>query len=82
MVDASLEPVAEMEQHELTYRHFQLALRWIIVVHAAGVPFLVLWFCTGAGFLGAAVVGLIIFALGLFWLTHRKSFDDLASHAS
>ncbi|HEX4179508.1 MAG TPA: aa3-type cytochrome c oxidase subunit IV [Caulobacteraceae bacterium] len=59
---------AELHQHEITFHHFMLVVRWAVVLHIAGLPFLVMWFCTGAGFLAAAVTGAVIFAIATWAL--------------
>ena len=54
-----------LHTHEVSFHHFMLAVRWIIVVNIVVLPFFVLWFCTGAGFLTAAVTGLVLLAIGV-----------------
>lgn len=60
----SEDPV-ELHNHEATFHHFMLFIRWTIVLNVAGLPFLVMWFCTSAGFLAAAITGAIIFAIAV-----------------
>ena len=55
----------ELHAHETTFHHFMLVIRWVIVINVAGLPFLVVWFTTGGGFLAATVTGVILFAIGV-----------------
>jgi hypothetical protein len=45
--------------------------KWGSLFVGALVLFLVLWFCTGAGFGGALVTAAIVVALGVFFLRSR-----------
>jgi len=45
--------------------------KWGSLVIASGVLFLVLWFCTGTGFMGAAFTGIVVLALGITFLRSR-----------
>jgi hypothetical protein len=54
----------EVIEHERTFHRFVLGLKWIVLLHLAGLSFLVLLFCTPAGFVGSALTGVIIFAIG------------------
>jgi hypothetical protein len=60
----------EMDIHEqaATYDLVMNIAKYGSLVLAAMLSFLVLWFCTGTGFLGAAIVGVVILALGIFFL--------------
>jgi ABC-type nickel/cobalt efflux system permease component RcnA len=58
----------EISEHEHTYRRFMGVIRIAMVAHAAALPFLVLLFCTQAGFLTSALTAVVILALGLWWL--------------
>ena len=42
--------------------------KWGSLVLAAGLLALVLWFCTGAGFIAGAVAGLVVLTLGILLL--------------
>ncbi|MFI4965890.1 MAG: aa3-type cytochrome c oxidase subunit IV [Caulobacterales bacterium] len=63
----------EMDIHEqVSTFHLVVGLtKWISLHIAAMLVFLVLWFCTGAGFLGALITGIVILALGIFFLRSR-----------
>lgn len=60
----------EVYEHERTFHRFVLALKWIILLHMAGLPFLVLLFCTSTGFVASALTGVVIFALGAPFMLH------------
>ena len=65
----------EMDIHEqaATFHSVMVASKWSIVALAAGIAFLTLWFCTGAGFFNALVVAVVITAVGIFFLRERPS---------
>lgn len=60
------EPI--LAAHERTYHAFNVLLRWCMVALASGILFLTLWFASTAGFLGALVAGIVVFALGYYFL--------------
>lgn len=57
-------------EHERTFHRFVLALKWIILLHLAVLPFLVLLFCTSTGFAASALIGVVIFAIGAPFMLH------------
>jgi thiamine transporter ThiT len=56
----------EMDIHEqvATFRLIMNITKWGSLVIAAALLFLVLWFCTGAGFLAGLVSGIVVLVLG------------------
>jgi uncharacterized membrane protein len=56
----------EMDIHEqvATFHLIMNITKWGSLVIASGLLFLVLWFCTGAGFLAGLISGIVVFALG------------------
>ena len=56
----------EMDIHEQvsTFRLIMNITKWGSLVIASGLLFLVLWFCTGAGFLAGLISGIVVFVLG------------------
>jgi thiamine transporter ThiT len=56
----------EMDIHEqvATFRLIMNITKWGSLVIAAALLFLVLWFCTGAGFLAGLISGVVVFVLG------------------
>jgi hypothetical protein len=65
----------QMDIHEqaATFHSVMVASKWSIVALAAGIAFLTLWFCTGAGFFNALVAAVVIIAVGIFFLRERPS---------
>ena len=60
----------EMDIHEQvsTFHLVMNITKWGSLISAALILTLVLWFCTGAGFLGGAVTGIVVLALGILLL--------------
>jgi hypothetical protein len=60
----------EMDIHEQqsTFKLVMGMTKWGSLALAASLLFLVLWFCTGTGFLGAAVAGVAAAVIGVFLL--------------
>ena len=60
----------EMDIHEQvsTFHLVMNITKWGSLILAALLLTLVLWFCTGAGFLGGAVTGIVVLALGILLL--------------
>jgi len=63
----------EMDIHEqVSTFHLVMGItKWGSLILASLLLFLVLWFCTGAGFLGALVTGGVVLALGILLLRSR-----------
>jgi len=60
----------EMDIHEQvsTFHLVMNITKWGSLVLAALLLTLVLWFCTGTGFLGGAISGIVVLALGILLL--------------
>ena len=60
----------QMDIHEqaATYERVMAMTKFGSLAIGALVLFLTLWFCTGAGFIGAAITGVVMIALGVFFL--------------
>jgi hypothetical protein len=60
----------EMDIHEqaATYNFVMGLTKWGSLTIAVAVLFLTLWFCTGAGFLGALVTAVVVAAIGVLLL--------------
>lgn len=56
----------EMDIHEQvsTFRLIMNITKWGSLVIVSALLFLVLWFCTGAGFLAGLISGIVVFVLG------------------
>jgi hypothetical protein len=63
--------------HERAYKAFNILLRWCMTLLAASISFLTLWFATGAGFIGGAVVGLVVFFVGWSFLVRHEEHQPL-----
>jgi len=63
----------EMDIHEQsqTFHMVMGMTKWASLAVAAGVLFLTLWFCTGAGFGAAFISAVILLAIGIFALRQR-----------
>lgn len=64
----------DMDIHEQahTYNMFGKLTKWGSLASAVSILFLVLWFATGAGFLGALVTSIVVLAVGIAVLRERK----------
>jgi hypothetical protein len=60
----------DMDIHEQvsTFHLVMNITKWGSLVLAALLLTLVLWFCTGTGFLGGAISGIVVLALGILLL--------------
>lgn len=67
----------EILAHERTYKTFNIILRWCMTLLAAVIAFTTLWFATDAGFVGGAIVGLIILFLGYNLLVKHEEHQPL-----
>ena len=67
----------ELVAHERTYKAFNILLRWCMTLLASTIAFLTLWFATSAGFIGAAVVGLIVLFVGFQVLVRHEEHQPL-----
>ncbi|HEX6859521.1 MAG TPA: aa3-type cytochrome c oxidase subunit IV [Caulobacteraceae bacterium] len=63
----------EMDIHEQvsTYALVMNLTKWGSLVTAALLIWLVLWFCTNAGFLAGLITGIVVFAIGVLVLRER-----------
>jgi hypothetical protein len=63
----------EMDIHEqaATFDFVMKLTKWGSLAVAALVLFLVLWFCTAAGFLGAAIAAAVVIAAGVVFLREK-----------
>jgi hypothetical protein len=61
-----------------TFAFFNAMTKWGSLFVAALVLFLTLWFCTGAGFVGAAVTAAVLVAVGVVLL--RDKPQSAAAH--
>ena len=62
-----------IEEHERTYSGFLKLTKWGSLYLAAILLFLVLWFCTSAGFLGALITGVVLLVVGTLALSEKHA---------
>ena len=62
----------DLVTHERDYKAFNVLIRWCMTLLASGLAFLTLWFATGTGFWGAAVVGVVLLFLGYGFLVRGE----------
>ena len=55
-----------------TYRLFGALTKWGALNLAVLIIMLTLWFCTGAGFLGGLIAGLVVLAAGIVFLRSKR----------
>lgn len=63
--------------HERTYHAFSILIRWSMLLIGDAIVVLTLWFATSAGFVGAALVGLIVFVLGYIFVVRHEEKQPL-----
>jgi Bacterial aa3 type cytochrome c oxidase subunit IV len=63
----------DIHAQQETFHSVMVATKWSIVALAAGIAFLTLWFCTGAGFLNALITAVVITVVGIVALRERPS---------
>jgi len=56
-----------------TYHLFIMMAKWGSLALAVALIFLILWFCTSAGFLGALVTAVVVLAVGIAVLRDRSA---------
>ena len=68
----------ELLAHEQTYHGFSILLRWCMLGLATLISTLTVWFATPGGFLGAVVVGVVVFAIGYAVLVRHEEKQPLS----
>ena len=58
-------------EHEQSYHHFVIALRYIVLALSVVVTDLLVWFGFGAGWLAGVLVSVVILAVGLYFAYDR-----------
>jgi Bacterial aa3 type cytochrome c oxidase subunit IV len=66
----------DLRVHAQTYHRFMLAVKWFAIHFAAVAAFLTLWFATPASFFWALVVGVAIWAIGAYAMTHGMAHSS------
>ena len=67
-----------ISENRATYSAFTAATKWSSLVLAAGLLFLVMWFCTPAGFLAGAIAGVVLLIVG--YVALRKKPGAASAH--
>lgn len=67
----------EVVAHERTYKAFNVLLRWSMVLLGDLILSLSIWFATPGGFLSALVVGVVVFALGYWFVIRHEEHQPL-----
>jgi hypothetical protein len=62
----------DIQEQVSTFNLVMGMTKWGSLFLAAFLLFLVLWFCTATGFLGAAATGVVVLALGILLLKDGK----------
>ena len=66
----------DITEQQATFSLFKKMMKWGSLAIAVLLVTLVLWFCVGAGFFGGLLSGLVVLALGIYFLRDRPA----ASH--
>jgi hypothetical protein len=61
----------DIAQQASTFHHFLLFTKWGSLAIAVAVLTATMWFCTNAGFLGAAAAGFIVLVVGILLLREK-----------
>ena len=61
----------DIEANKASFHAFMLMSKWGSLSVASGLLFLVLWFCTDAGFIAAFISGAIVAGLGYLLLREK-----------
>jgi hypothetical protein len=69
-IPESIRPDVENNVHAQTYHRFMLGVKWMAIHLAVLLVFLILWFCTSAGFFAALIAALIVLGAGIYAMTH------------
>jgi len=63
----------DIREHKATFALFMGMTKWGSLAIADLLVFITLWFCTKAGFMGAAVTAIVLLVLGVLALKEKKS---------
>ncbi|MBA4801413.1 MULTISPECIES: aa3-type cytochrome c oxidase subunit IV [Euryhalocaulis] len=58
----------DVSQHNMTYRGFMAACKWLSLIIGAHIVFFTVWFGVGAGFIAAAASTVIMVVAGYFFI--------------
>jgi hypothetical protein len=63
----------DVSEQVRTYEVFGELTKWSCLLIGVAIVFLTMWFCTPIGFLGGAITGVVLFAIGAFVLRRGPS---------
>ena len=61
----------DIREQVSTFEAFGKMVKWGCLALAALLLMLVLWFCTGSGFFGGLIPGVVLVAVGIFFLREK-----------
>jgi hypothetical protein len=70
MATSELTPTSIAVAHGHTFHGFMLAVKWFCIHLATILAFLVITFCTGAGFLWGVIAAVIVLGVGIWAMNH------------
>jgi len=81
MSDVDLTEAGQFQAHAHTFHSFMLAVKWFCIHLAAVLSFLVLTFCTGAGWGFGVLAALAVIAVGVYAMNHGLAHSTEAGSA-
>ena len=60
-----------------SYQRFNALTKWAALHLAVLILTFSLWFCVGAGFFGGLIPGLILFAVGIWFLRRKQTPPEI-----
>jgi len=70
MADVSTDPESILEAHGRTFHGFMLAVKWFCSSMATLMTFLVITFCTSAGWGVALLAAVVVAAIAIYAMNH------------
>jgi thiamine transporter ThiT len=62
----------DASSHVATYQTFMALTKWGSLALSVAILMLSLWFCTGSGFFGGLIPGVVVLALGIAFLRSKS----------
>ena len=63
----------DVSEQQATFELVMGMTKWGSLVIASFLLFVVLWFCTHTGFMGAGIAGVVLLALGIVFLREKPA---------
>jgi len=70
MSDTNLDENSILATHAHSFHHFTLAVKWVCIHLAALLTFLVISFCTSAGWGLGLAAAIVVVAVGVYAMNH------------